>query len=249
MQKLTTGVDLTEYRTRALSEIPLVGRSRELGKLEAAVASGSPALVEGSSGLGKTRLLLELKRKLSNANTHPVYARFSQPLHAFLLDLANKLSVNTGSGSSIALRGAIWNALESSPRVILLDDIANAGPMCFRFFERIYAAKGNVIIGGARQLLGMGALQRVFWNPHTMVRLHPLNQHDTGRLIESAMKTFLGGSSLAPDFADRIAQVARGNPGRLVDLCIRATDQAYWDHQKGLRFGALVMDSVAGSLS
>jgi MoxR-like ATPase len=69
MQKLTTGVDfLTEYRTRALSEIPLVSRSRELNKLAAAVASGSPALVEGSHGLGKTRLLLELKRDLARGD-------------------------------------------------------------------------------------------------------------------------------------------------------------------------------------
>ncbi len=249
MQTLTTGLDsLTGFRARALSEIPLLGRSRELSKLQAAVASGSPALIEGSPGHGKTRLLLELKQSLSVINVDALYIPFSPPLHAFLLDFANKLFLDTGTESSIALRGAIWKALESNPRVLLLDDVGNAGPMFFRFFDRIQAVKGNVLVGTALQLQATGALHRVFWNPQMNVTLHALNKQDAERLIESAIKTFLEGCSIAPDFAARIAQAARGNPGRIVDLCIRATDKAYWDKQERIRFGALLMDSVAGSL-
>lgn len=55
MQKLTTGVDFfTEYRARALSDLPLVGRSRELSELQATVRSRSPALIEAAPDLGKT---------------------------------------------------------------------------------------------------------------------------------------------------------------------------------------------------
>lgn len=157
--------------------MPLLGRGRELSNLEAAVTSRSPAVIEGAPGLGKTRLLLELNRRLANAGSNAVYVRFTQPLHSFLLDFANRLSINTQSASSVALRGAIWTALESHPRVILLDDIANAGPASFRFFERVQPAKGNVIIGSAIQLYGAGALQRLFWNPQMRLRLHALNKY------------------------------------------------------------------------
>ena len=129
-------------RAIALSELPLLGRNRELSRLEAAVTSGSPALVQGPPGIGKTRLLLELQRRLSSFSTDAVYIRFSQPLHAFLVDLAHRLSVNVGSGSSIAFRRAIWKALESNPRVMLLDDVSNAGPLFYRFLERIRGRKG-----------------------------------------------------------------------------------------------------------
>lgn len=226
--------------------MPLVGRGRELSKLEAAMTSRSPALIEGAPGLGKTRLLFELQRRLTNTNA--VYIRFSQPLHSFLLDLGQRLSINSESGSSVALRGAIWKTLESKPRLILVDDIANAGAAFFRFFERIQVAKDNVIIGSARQLYVTGALQSVFWNPQMRVRLHPLNKLDADTLVASAIKNFLEDCAIAPDFAARVVQAARGNPGRIVDLCIRATDKTYWDHQERIRFGALLMDSVAGSL-
>ena len=249
MQKLTTGVDfLNEYRARALTEMPLLGRNRELSKLEAAVGSNSPALIEGSPGLGKTRLLLELRRRLSNGNESALYVRFTQPLHAFLVNFAEALSRSSADASSVALRGTIWGALESNPRVILVDNIADAGPLYYRFFERIHAAKGNVLVGSTCQIHRLGSLQRVFWNPQTIVRLNPLNKQDAIALVASAIRTFLPHSRISPEFASRVAQAARGNPGRIVDICVRATNSAYWDSEARIRFEALLMDSLAGSL-
>lgn len=71
---------------------------------------------------------------------------------------------------------------------------------------------------------------------------------NTDTLVASAINNFLEGCVIAPDFAVRIARAARGNPGRIVDLCIRATNKTYWDRQERIRFGALLMDSLAGSL-
>src|SRR5579863_10370104 len=80
MQKVTTTLDfLNKYRARALSEMPLLGRSRELSKLEAAVASSSPALIEGSTGLGKTRLLLELGRVHTKRKASTMSANEKKP--------------------------------------------------------------------------------------------------------------------------------------------------------------------------
>lgn len=246
---LTTRVDLLNgNRATALRELPLLSRDRELSKLEAAVRSCTPTLIEGSPGLGKTRLLLELSRRFSHGNAASVYVRFSQPLHSFLVDLAKALSLESGRASSVTLRGAIWKEFESRPRVLLLDDIGNAGPLFHRFFERIQAIQGSVLIGSACEAHGIGVLQRAFWNPQTTLRLHPLNKQDADHLISAAVQTFLHDCPIPSDFAHRIAQAARGNPGRIVDMCLRATNKAYWDREERIRFGALLMDSVAGSL-
>jgi DNA polymerase III delta prime subunit len=233
-------------RLRALSELPLVGRDREMSKLVNMAATKSPALIYGPPGLGKTRLLLEVARKLSAEGADAAYVRFQQPLHTFLLNLADQLRLNCANASSIALRGALWRAFESRPRVILLDDIAEATPPFYRFLERVAATKGNTIIGAANHAYAAGALKRMFWNQQSTVALHNLSRRDADALVESAVAAFLSGGSVSADFAPRVARAARGNPGRIVEMCIRAADPAYQAEGDHIRFGALVMDSLTG---
>jgi hypothetical protein len=49
---------------------------------------------------------------------------------------------------------------------------------------------------------------------------------------------------LSPDFAERVAHAARGNPGRVIEMCIRAADPAYRGEDNHIRYGALLMDSL-----
>jgi hypothetical protein len=217
-------------RLRALSELPLVGRDREMSKLVNMAATKSPALIYGPPGLGKTRLLLEVARKLSAEGADAAYV----------------LRLNCANASSIALRGALWRAFESRPRVILLDDIAEATPPFYRFLERVAATKGNTIIGAANHAYAAGALKRMFWNQQSTVALHNLSRRDADALVESAVAAFLSGGSVSADFAPRVARAARGNPGRIVEMCIRAADPAYQAEGDHIRFGALVMDSLTG---
>ncbi len=237
---------LAAHRLRALSELPLVGRDREMLKLLNMAAANIPALIHGPPGLGKTRLLLELARRLSVEGAGVVYIRFEQPLHAFLLNLAGQLRLGCASTSSIALRGALWQAFELRPRVILLDDIAEATPPFYRFLERVVAARGNTIIGAANHAYATGAVRRIFWNQQSTVALQSLGKRDASALIESSISAFLSGVSVSPDFAPRVVRAARGNPGRIVEMCIRAADPAYQAEGDHIRFGALVMDSLIG---
>ncbi|MGA7414816.1 MAG: ATP-binding protein [Bryobacteraceae bacterium] len=238
--------ELAAHRLRALSELPLVGRDREMIKLLNLAATKSPALIYGPSGLGKTRLLLEVARKLSAEGASVAYIRFQQPLHAFLLTLAGQLGLDCAGTSSIALRGALWQAFELRPRVILLDDIAEATPPFYRFLERVVATRGNTIIGAANPAYATGALRRMFWNQQSTVALQNLGRRDASALIESSILAFLSGVSVSADFAPRVARAARGNPGRIVEMCIRAADPAYRAESDHIRFGALVMDSLTG---
>jgi hypothetical protein len=79
-----------------------------------------------------------------------------------------------------------------------------------------------------------------------MLPLQPLSKRDTGTLVQCAISAFLADRSISSDFALRVAQVARGNPGRIVEMCIRAADPAYRANDDHIRFVALVMDSLTG---
>ena len=51
-------------RLKALSELALIARNREMAKLLRLAAAKTPALIHGAPGSGKTRLLLDLANQL-----------------------------------------------------------------------------------------------------------------------------------------------------------------------------------------
>lgn len=235
---------LTRDRVRALSELPVIGRNRDFSRLLTFAKAKTPALVCGPPGIGKTRMLLELRQKLMAEGYPVLYVRFRQPLHNFLLTLAHELSIESPHGSSTALRGTVWNTFEVHPHILLLDDICAATPPFYRLLERILTANGNAIIGAALHEHATGTFQRIFWNQEYIVKLHSLNRTDTATLIQSCIARFLSDPTFSPEFAERIAHAARGNPGRVLEMCIRAADPAYRGEGNRIRFGALLMDSL-----
>ena len=60
---------VTEYRLAGAAPAPFVGRESEIARLEAAVSFSGPTaavLIQGEAGVGKSRLLAELRRRLRN---------------------------------------------------------------------------------------------------------------------------------------------------------------------------------------
>lgn len=227
----------------AFFELPLMEREREFSKLLQAALQRKPALLCGSPGFGKTRLLLELRRDLLSRGEPVLYVPFRQVLHTFLAGMVAELSLKRHSDSSVTLRGVLWKKLESEPTVILLDDIAKPTLPYYRFFERILYVPGMALIGSAVQPHTVGALHRIYWDQQTTFSLHPLGKQAAAALAEKAIRLFtpdLAGSSLQ----EQIVEVAGGNPGRIVEMCRRAADPAYRDGDR-IRFAALSIDSFA----
>jgi hypothetical protein len=235
-------------REKALSGLPLLERDRELPKLLQYGLQQKHALVCGSPGLGKTRLLLELQRKLITEGTKVLYVPFVQPLHAFLAGLSTRLSVRSATDSSVALRGVLWRTLEENPHTILLDDISEPSVPFYRFFQRLLYVPGITLIGSALYPHAVGALHRVFWNQQAILSLRPLSKQASIELANDAINLFASDLPDAPAFRAQVVEAARGNPGRIVEMCRRAADPAYRNGDR-VRFAALSIDSLTRLLS
>jgi hypothetical protein len=229
--------------SKLMSDLPLIERDRELSKLLQCASARIPALLTGSPGLGRTRLLRELGERLTAESIDSLYVPFVQPLHEFLVSMATRLGLPTANDSSVALRGLLWKTLEDHPRILLLDDIAEATLQFYRFFEKVLYVPGITLIATGAHVYGIGALQRIFWNHQSVISLRPLSKQGARILTQQAIR--LCAADLAEDegFHERVVQVARGNPGRIVEMCRRAGSAAYRDGDR-VRFGALSIDSL-----
>lgn len=224
-----------------------VGRNRERQRLYDASQLTEPVLLCGPPGIGKTRLLLDLKTELEAEGSAVSYIRFTHPLHDFLVSLTGALQLNAsgslGDATSITLRGVIWKRLEGSPRAILLDDIIDAGPQTYRFFERLLSIKGVTLIGSAVHQHSLGSLHRIFWDQRSIITLKPLNRAESEEVADLAIRAFVPSIQDAADFRRQVLNAARGNPGRIVDMCRLAADPAYRSGERVL-FSAINIDSL-----
>ena len=60
-----------------------------------------------------------------------------------------------------------------------------------------------------------------------------------------AARAFIPDAPLDPNLHAQILKAARGNPGRIVQMCRLAADPAYHDGER-VRFPALNIDSLSG---
>lgn len=231
-------------RPNLFTTIPLIERDHEFAKLLHFALRRRPALICGAPGLGKTRLLLELKHNLAKQGVKVLYVPFVQRLHTFLADIAARLSLRPAANSSIALRGLLWKTLEANPHVILLDDISEASLLFYRFLEKILYVDGMTVIGSSVHPHMLGALHRVFWNQQDFINLRALSKQASTELTEKASQLFSLDLADISTFQAQVTHAARGNPGRIIDMCSRAADPSYRDGDR-IRFAALSMDSFA----
>lgn len=106
---------------RALTATPLIGRERELERLDAAIqktAAGQPAvlLVVGEPGIGKSRLVAEAARSAADRGALVVYGRCDeQPLSSFqpFVEILGRLAPHLRAS-------AIAEVLEDAPELAVL---------------------------------------------------------------------------------------------------------------------------------
>lgn len=207
----------------------------------AAVRKRESALLLGRAGSGKTRLL---RLALESSGGRALYIPYVPVPHDLLASLASALlPESVACSTSVRLRGLLWNHLEANPCVILVDGVHGASHPVYRFFQRLYHAPGMAIIAAARDVAGLGALRRLFWDPRHVIHLRPLARADALRLFELAAERFqLRGLELN-GFRRQVLESAKGNPGQIIEMCRLAAKAEYVSGRR-VKFAPLRIDAM-----
>ena len=237
--------------------LPLIGRGKERARVHSALAGGEPLLLSGSAGIGKTRLLRETLR------AHPtiLYVEWQSTLHGLLVALSRALiqaqhaefllrarpgkdaEFWLGQQSSIRLKGLLWSAVETNPIPIVLDGVAGAGIPTYRFLQRVYHARGMALFAASRDLMTLGALGRLYWDPARILNILPLHERDAAQLFDRAAGHFKLHHLDLSDFREKVLESAHGNPGQIIEMCRRATESKYVSGRY-VKFALLRIDTM-----
>jgi hypothetical protein len=224
-------------------QLPFVNRAKEVERLRPALRSGDPLLLLGPQGSGKTRLVQEAL----SGNRQVLYLAWEPTLHGLLIAMARALldlpEAWLKAQTSVHLKGVLWNALERSPVPMVLDGIAGAGFPTYRFLQRIYYTPGMALFAASRDVLSLGALARLFWNPEKTLHIPPLQERDAEQLFESAADHFKLRHLALDEFRDKVLESARGNPGQIIEMC-RLAAQPQYHAGRYIKFAPLRIDTV-----
>lgn len=224
---------------------PLIGRSRELERMADALRKRQSLLIVGAAGSGKTTLIRAAIDR-SGIASETIHLEFSQNLHCLLVELARRL-LHMGHNpfcrlaglkeaeaeqwlshqASVHLKGLLWGALETEPRIIILDGIERAGFPMYRFLQRLYFVPGMAVFAVSKDLRSLGALRRLFWDPRDEIRLHPLHRVEAERLFYLAVEQFGLGHLNVVEFKRKVLESAHGNPGQIIEMCRLASTPLY----------------------
>lgn len=224
----------------------LIGRSAAWAALDAARQRGTPALLIGDPGIGKTRLLDEftagqpgcVRLRARHGDAAVPWLLLGRVLHAACRGEANA-AVDAWVASELARIVPEWGAPPTEPldplrlqraaemalagadaRVIVVDDIQWADAASLAMLPALWAG------AGPRWLLAMRAAEQppavAHWRSALrddaiqVIELHPLAAADTAALIES-----LGLPEFqAPPWAQRLHRHSGGNPLFLLETLL-----------------------------
>jgi hypothetical protein len=220
--------------------IPMAGRRDEVSELVRALQVRQSRLITGPPGMGKTRLLAEAA---SRCAAPYLLIRRPRALHDLLLQLAGMLDCRKTTGTTISLKPAVLESLTLEPRIIFLEDMAEADPRMYRFLQSVYHSPGNCLVVTSRARDSLGYLRRLLWDPREEIRLQPLRRAEATELFETSVAAYKLDSLDLESFRRQVLRSAQGNPGQILAMCRLAARPEY-RQGRHVKFVPLRMDAL-----
>lgn len=245
--------------------LPIVGLANEQRRVRESLSKRESLLLLGPRGSGKTTTIRAAINILST-KTDIVYVHYSPTLHELLASMMRAL-LQCGHGhlhrllpkipdrekwllqqTSLHLKGLLWNALETEPRTLVLDEIHGASHPIYRFLQRLYFAKGVTMYAVAQDSSALGALGRLFWHPEKVLHFKPLSAIEAAQLFDLAVDHFNLHDLGIEEFRPKVLDAANGNPGQIIEMCRLATDPRYISGRY-IKFAPLRIDTMVKFLA
>ena len=231
--------------------LPLFGRQDEVRTLTAALRARTSCLIAGPKGIGKTRLLQE---SLAVAGQPFVCIESPEVLHHLLVSLAERLDCPKGRLGSVrpatsdSLKARVLSSLRTTPRCLILENVARADPRMYRFLQHVYYLPGVSLIVTSESRECLGHLRKLLWDPREEIALKPLTHRDSLSLFEVASAMYRLESFDLDAFRRKVLTAARGNPGQILTMCRMASRPEYQDGRH-IKFLPLRLDVLTRFVS
>lgn len=231
--------------------IALVSRACEIESLRVALRARQSRLITGAAGAGKTRLLREALAAAGQPAV--VIDHWPGVLHGLLVALAQGLGCRSGrypdlrKAPSASLKPLILGALRDEPRAIIAEEVREADPRTYRFFQQMYYIPGCCLIVSAPSRGELGHLRKLLWDPREEIALKPLTRTEAARSFDIAARRFALDSLDLADFRAKALAAARGNPGQII-IIFRLASCPEYRHGAHIHSLTLRIDALTTSM-
>lgn len=194
----------------------LLGREKELGIVRAHLRAGKNLLVTGEHGIGKTALVQEAVRDWPGT----LYCADTTTLKTTCESLLAALGRTMPLADNIARKRAVLNGIRNDKRWIVLDHVGRVSPKLESFLETLHQTHPMIIVTPNPASSVSGHLKLILWD-FERLELRPLPREALRQLLRIHLR------EQPENFENDLLRLARGNPGRLLELCNLARQGRY----------------------
>lgn len=195
--------------------VRLVGRDDVVDRILDAAGDGRPVVIRGETGVGKSRVLAEVQRRLSRSGFR--LASHDCPLYpatavSTLRDVVSELGTDMAAGSPPipAFVDAVAAARDGGSVAIVIDDVDRAGPTTMQALCEVTTLEGVAFVAAADDVSGsdLGHCAEI-------IELGPFDRSLSADYVSAVVGRDAG---VDPEHVEWLYLMSGGNPGLLEHL-------------------------------
>lgn len=245
-------------------------REAETGRVLAAIKERQSLLISGPAGIGKTRLLAEVIKRLPREQSKScIYLAAVTGLRPTLTGLLRNLYAREDptlrrqmradgfrsadfkgwfkAQPSSHLKGTLYRAVESRSYWIFLDQVSVMTAAVAKVVKELVRMRNTPVYLAVRDLkaIDAGHLLNLYWSEKHRVCLGPLPGKAARELLDSCVAQF-GLSRVNPSvFCPEVLRLSGRVPAAIVQMCALAAEPHY-QSESGLKRRLAHLDSLLG---